>query len=56
MTDDVAGAVAALQAQGIEIARPISDQGWGLLTTITLPGRVELGLYQPQHPTAAQPT
>ena len=32
MTDDVAGAVAALQAQGIEIARPISDQGWGLLT------------------------
>jgi hypothetical protein len=47
---------AALQAEGIEIARPISDQGWGLLTAITLPGGVELGLYQPRHPTAAQPT
>jgi hypothetical protein len=45
-----------LQAEGIEIARPISDQGWGLLTAITLPGGIELGLYQPSHPTAAQPT
>ena len=55
MTDDVAATVAALQAEGIEVARPISDQGWGLLTAMTLPGGVELGLYQPQHPTAAQP-
>ena len=56
MTDDVTATVTALQAQGIEVARPINDQGWGLLTAITLPGGVELGLYQPQHPTAAQPT
>jgi len=56
MTDDVAATVAALQAEGVEIARPISDQGWGLLTAITLPGGVEFGLYQPQHPTAAKPT
>jgi hypothetical protein len=41
--------------RGVEVARPISDQGWGLLTAITLPGGVELGLYQPQHPTAGQP-
>ena len=56
MTDDVAATVAALQAEGIELARPVSDQGWGLLTAITLPGGVELGLYQPRHPTAAQPS
>jgi hypothetical protein len=56
MTDDVTATVAALQAEGIEVAQPISDQGWGLLTAITLPGGVELGLYQPRHPTAAQPT
>jgi hypothetical protein len=55
LCDDVAATVAALQAEGIEIARPVSDQGWGLLTAITLPGGVELGLYQPRHPTAAQP-
>jgi hypothetical protein len=56
MTDDVAATVTALQAEGVEIARPISDQGCGLLTATTLPGAVELGLYQLQHPTAAQPT
>jgi hypothetical protein len=56
LCDDVAATVAALQAEGIEIARPVSDQGWGLLTAIALPGGVELGLYQPRHPTAAQPS
>jgi uncharacterized glyoxalase superfamily protein PhnB len=56
MTDDVAATVAALQAEGIEVARPVSDQGWGLLTAITLPGGVELGLYQPRHPTATTPS
>jgi hypothetical protein len=34
MTDDVAATGAALQAQGVEIVRSISDQGWGLLTAI----------------------
>ena len=56
MTDDLAATVAALQVEGIEIARPISDQGWGLLTAITLPGGIELGLYQPRHPTATRPS
>ena len=56
LCDDVAATVAALRAEGIEVARPITDQGWGLLTAITLPGGVELGLYQPRHPTAAQPS
>ena len=45
----------ALRAEGVEVAEEISDQGWGLLTTVTLPGGVELGLYQPRHPTAAGP-
>jgi hypothetical protein len=47
--------VTALHSEGIEIAGPISDQGWGLLTAITLPGGVELGLYEPRYPTAVQP-
>jgi hypothetical protein len=33
-------------------SRPITDQGFGLVTTIRLPGGTELGLYQPKHPTA----
>ena len=58
LCDDVAATVTALQAEGegIEVTRPVSDQGWGLLTAITLPGEVELGLYQPRHPTATQPS
>jgi hypothetical protein len=36
LCDDVAATVSAFQAEGIELARPISDQGWGLLTAITL--------------------
>jgi hypothetical protein len=55
MTDDLAATVDALQAEGVEVARPVSDQGWGLLTAIALPGGVELGLYQPRHPTATKP-
>ena len=55
MTDDLDATIDALKAEGIEVARPVSDQGWGLLTAIALPGGVELGLYQPRHPTATQP-
>lgn len=31
---------------------PVHDEGWGLLTTIQLPGGGELGLYEPRHPRA----
>jgi ABC-type glycerol-3-phosphate transport system substrate-binding protein len=28
---------------------PVQDEGWGLLTRVTLPGGGSLGVYQPQH-------
>jgi hypothetical protein len=56
LCDDVAATGTALQAEGIEVAQPISHQSWGLLTAIPLPGGVELGLYEPRHRTAAQPS
>jgi hypothetical protein len=28
---------------------PVQDEGWGLLTQVTLPGGGRLGVYQPQH-------
>ena len=50
MCDDIAATTTELRARGVEFARDVSDQGWGLLTAIKLPGGGELGLYEPKHP------
>ena len=55
MCDDINGTVAELESKGVEFTRPISDEGWGLLTSLKVPGGGELGLYEPRHPTAVQP-
>ena len=50
MCDDVHATVAELTAQGVEFARDVTDEGFGLLTAIRLPGGGEVGLYEPRHP------
>jgi predicted enzyme related to lactoylglutathione lyase len=52
MCDDIEATVAQLQAEGVEFTSPVTDQRWGLLTSLKVPGGVELGLYQPRHPLA----
>jgi predicted enzyme related to lactoylglutathione lyase len=52
MCDDIEATVEELTAKGVELTREVSDEGWGLLTAIRLPGGGELGLYEPRHPTA----
>jgi predicted enzyme related to lactoylglutathione lyase len=52
MCDDIEATVEELRSKGVELARPVSDQGFGLMTALALPGGGELGLYQPKHPTA----
>ena len=49
MCDDVAATVTELTAKGVEFTKEVSDEGWGLLTAIRLPGGGELGLYEPRH-------
>jgi catechol 2,3-dioxygenase-like lactoylglutathione lyase family enzyme len=49
MCDDID---ATLAAPGIEVSRPVSDQGWGRLAAIRLPSGADLPIYQPRHPTA----
>jgi catechol 2,3-dioxygenase-like lactoylglutathione lyase family enzyme len=51
MCDDVRATIAELTARGVQFARPVSDEGFGLVTAIRLPGGGELGLYEPRHPT-----
>jgi uncharacterized glyoxalase superfamily protein PhnB len=50
--DDVDATVAELGARGVTFAEPVSDQGWGRLTAIRLPGGGTVGLYEARHPTA----
>ena len=49
MCDDVEATVEELSAKGVEFTGPVSDEGFGLLTAMRLPGGGELGLYQPKH-------
>ena len=51
MCDDIDAAIEELGAKGVEFSRPIEEERWGLVTAIRLPGGVELGLYEPRHPT-----
>ena len=55
MCDDITRTVADLEAKGVEFARPVTDEGFGLMTSIRLPGGSELGLYEPRHPTPLRP-
>lgn len=55
MCDDVAVTVEELKDKGVEFAGDVTDQGFGLLTTIRLPGGGELGLYEPRHPSPLFP-
>ena len=50
MCDDIEATVAELEAKGAEFIGPVSDQGWGRLTAIKVPGGGEIGLYEPSHP------
>lgn len=53
MCTDLKATMKALQARKIRCDEP-SEQHWGILTAIRLPGGGKLGLYQPKHPTAAR--
>ena len=50
MCDQIESTVADLKAKGVEFTAPVSAAGFGLLTSLKLPGGGELGLYEPRHP------
>jgi catechol 2,3-dioxygenase-like lactoylglutathione lyase family enzyme len=49
MCDDVHATAERLRAKGVEVG-PVEDEGFGLMTAITLPDGERLGLYEPRHP------
>jgi hypothetical protein len=48
MCDDVEAFVSEMKAREVSCG-PVMNQGWGLLTQLTLPGGGTLGVYQPRH-------
>jgi catechol 2,3-dioxygenase-like lactoylglutathione lyase family enzyme len=48
MCDDIQGEIARLGSMGVKCTA-VSDEGWGLLSAVRLPGGGDLGLYQPCH-------
>ena len=48
MFDDLRAFLAELQQRHVACG-PVEDQGWGLLSHVTLPSGGKLGVYQPRH-------
>jgi catechol 2,3-dioxygenase-like lactoylglutathione lyase family enzyme len=55
MCDDLQAEIRALRSKGVECSE-VEAARWGSLTRIRLPGGADVGLYQPQHPSALVPT
>jgi predicted enzyme related to lactoylglutathione lyase len=52
MCDDIEQTMSDLSARGAEFGSPVTDAGFGRLTSIKIPGSGEIGLYEPRHRTA----
>ena len=55
MCDDIHATLAELRDKGVEVARDVSDQGWGLLAALRLPDGTELPIYEPRHRSPLRP-
>jgi hypothetical protein len=54
MCDDVKAFVADMAKRNVRCA-PVQDQGWGVLTQLTLPGGGKLSVYEPRHKRPGKP-
>lgn len=52
MCDDIKQTMEELRAKGVEFEGKVSEQRWGSLVTMLIPGGGKMGLYQPKHPLA----
>jgi hypothetical protein len=48
MCDNVHGFIKEMSKQNLQCT-PAENQGWGLLTELTLPGGGKIGVYEPRH-------
>jgi catechol 2,3-dioxygenase-like lactoylglutathione lyase family enzyme len=50
MCTDLEATRRELAAAGVEFVGPVSQEAWGLITRLDVPGYGEIGLYEPRHP------
>src|ERR1700722_5756052 len=48
MCDNIQATLTGLKDKGVEVARDVADQGWGLLAAIRLPDGSEFPIYEPR--------
>ncbi len=53
MCRDLRATMDKLKAKGVQCGA-VHDAGWGVVTSIALPGGSSLGVYEPRHPLAIQ--
>jgi len=49
MCDDITTTLQDLKSKNVKVS-DVSDQRWGKLATVTLPGGGKIGIYEPKHP------
>jgi hypothetical protein len=47
--DDIRGTVAELRARGVPFRSEVEDHGYGFVTYFTMPGGIEVQLYEPKY-------
>lgn len=52
MCDDLDATMSDLRAKGVDVVEDVSEERWGRLTRIRLPGGGTVGVYEPRHPLA----
>jgi catechol 2,3-dioxygenase-like lactoylglutathione lyase family enzyme len=52
MCDDIESTRAELERAGAKFSGSVTDEGFGLVTMLEVPGADPIMLYQPKHPTA----
>jgi len=55
MCDNIEATVREIEVKGDEFSTGVTQQRWGRITTISLPGGGRLGLYEPQHASPLPP-
>jgi catechol 2,3-dioxygenase-like lactoylglutathione lyase family enzyme len=54
MCDDISATLKDLKAKGVQVSN-VTEQRWGSLAKLSLPGGGTIGIYQPKHPSALKP-